>query len=153
MVPEAALPAKKEQVSGHQEGDALYSETTNGVKYASVAKGANIRSDAALTSDVLRSVPPGYPVAVLERQADWVLVEDFRQRKGWVFAPLLTEPGTVIIKVYKGNLRSGPGLTDDIIVQLDHGTVMSVVETRGDWLMVSDSENVTGWLHRKVIWP
>jgi SH3-like domain-containing protein len=153
MVPEAALPAKKEQASGHQEGYALYSETTNGVKYASVATGANIRSDAALTSEVLRSVPPGYPVAVLERQTDWALVEDFRQRKGWVFAPLLTEPGTVIIKVYKGNLRSGPGLTDDIIVQLDHGTVMSVVETRGDWLMVSDSENVTGWLHRKVIWP
>jgi uncharacterized protein YgiM (DUF1202 family) len=149
----AALPAKGEQASGHQKGYALYSETTNGAKYATVAKGSNIRSDAALTSEVLRSVPPGYPVAVLERQADWVLVEDFRQRKGWVFASLLTEPGTVIIKVYKGNLRSAPGLTDDIIVQLDHGSVMSVVETKGDWLKVTDSEKLTGWLHRKVIWP
>ncbi len=153
MASETVLPATGEQASDHQKGYALYSETVNGAKYASVAKGANIRSDATLTSEVLRSVPSGYPVAVLERQADWALVEDFRQRKGWVFAPLLTEPGTVIIKVYKGNLRSGPGLTDDTIVQLDHGTVMSVLETRGDWLKVSDFGKLTGWLHRKVIWP
>ncbi|GEM_PF-969929 len=153
MASESAQPAKGEQAAGHQKGYALYSETTNGAKYASIAKGAHIRSDAALTSKVLRSVPPGYPVLVLKRQEDWVLVEDFRQRKGWVFSPLLTGPGTVIIKVYKGNLRSGPGLTDDVIAQLDHGTVLSVLETRGDWLQVTDSEKVSGWMHRKVIWP
>jgi uncharacterized protein YgiM (DUF1202 family) len=50
-------------------------------------------------------------------------------------------------------LRSGPGLTDDVIVQLDHGKVLSVLETRGDWLQVTDSEKVSGWMHRKVIWP
>ena len=115
--------------------------------------GANIRSDASLTSEVLRTVPPGYPVAVLSKQADWFLVEDYRERKGWVFASLVTEPRTVIIKVFKGNLRSGPSLKDDKIVQLDHGTVMSVLERNGEWLKVSNSEKLTGWLHRKVIWP
>ena len=153
MTPEAVMPAKGEEGSGPLKGYALYYETTNGVKYASISKGANIRSDPSLTSEVLRTVPSGYPVAVLEQQEDWFLVQDFRERKGWVYESLLIEPETVIMKVYKGNLRSGPSLKDDVIVQLDHGTVVSVVETRGDWLRVSDSGNLTGWLHRKVIWP
>jgi hypothetical protein len=44
-------------------------------------------------------------------------------------------------------------LTDTIIGKLDYGTVLSVLETKGDWLQVSDSKKTTGWLHRKVIWP
>jgi SH3-like domain-containing protein len=126
---------------------------TEVVEYSSIAVGANIRSDASLTSEVLRTVPPGYPVVVLSKQVDWFLVEDFRERKGWVSASLITEPRTVIIKVFKGNLRSGPSLKDDIIDQLGHGTVMSVLERSGEWLKVSSSEKLTGWLHRKVIWP
>ncbi len=147
------MPARKENGSEPESVFAQNSETTKAVEYASIAVGANIRSDASLTSGVLRTVPSGYPVAVLERQADWALVEDFRERKGWVFASLVTDPGTIIIKVFKGNLRSGPSLKDDIIVQLDHGTVMSVLERSEEWLKVSDSEGLTGWLNRKVIWP
>ncbi len=128
-------------------------ETIKAEEYATIAVGANIRSDASLTSEVLRTVPPGYPVAVLERQADWLLVSDFWGRKGWVYASLVTETRTVIIKVFKGNLRSGPSLEDDIIVQLDHGTIMSVLERNGEWLKVSDLEELTGWLHFTVIWP
>ena len=128
-------------------------KTTKAMEYASMAVGANIRSDASLTSEVLRTVPPNYPVAVLEKRADWLLVNDFWGRKGWVYAALVTEPKTVIIKVFKGNLRSGPSLDDDIIVQLDYGTIMSVLERDGEWLKVSNLEELTGWLHFTVIWP
>jgi SH3-like domain-containing protein len=128
-------------------------KTTKAVEYASIAIGANIRSAASLTAEVLRSVPAGYPVVVLERKEDWLLVGDFRGRKGWVYASLVTEPGTVIIKVFKGNLRSGPSLKNDIIVQLDYGTIMSVLERNGEWLKVSNLEELTGWLNHKVIWP
>ena len=128
-------------------------ETSNTVEYASMAVGANIRSQASLTSEVLRTVPPGYPVIILEKLTDWIKVEDYRGRKGWVYASLVTKPGTVIIKVFKGNLRSGPSLKDDIIVQLDHGAIMSVLERKGEWLKVSDFKESTGWLYFKVIWP
>ena len=151
-----AMPAKGEQASGPEDIYAPISEATKAEEYASIehlAKGANIRSAPSLSSEVLRTVPAGYPLAVLERQEDWVLVEDFRKRKGWVHSLLLNEIRTVIIKVWKGNLRSGPSVTDEIIVKLDYGTVMSVVETRGDWLKVSDFKKITGWLSRKVIWP
>ena len=128
-------------------------ETAKALEYASIAEGANIRSDASLTSKVLRTVPPGYPVVVLKRQEDWLLVEDYRGRKGWVYASLATKPGTVIIKVFKGNLRSGPSLKDNIIVQLDHGTILSVIERSGEWLKVSNFDELTGWMNFKVIWP
>jgi SH3-like domain-containing protein len=145
-----------EAAAGPQGLSAQTSETPRIQNYASiiqVAKGANIRSEASLSSEVLRAVPPGYPLAVLERQGEWVQVEDFRQRRGWVHVSLLTELETVIIKVWKGNLRRGPSANDEIIVQLDHGTVMSVIEKRGDWLEVSDSKDLIGWLYRKVTWP
>jgi len=126
---------------------------TSTEEYGSIKAGANIRSQASLTSEVLRTVPPGYPVIVMERQADWLLVQDYLGRKGWVYSSLVTEPGTVIIKVFKGNLRRGPSLEDDIIVQLDHGTIMSVLEKKGEWLKVSDFKKLTGWLNLKVVWP
>lgn len=150
---EAAMPARKENEPKFKVVFPQNPETKVAVEYSSIAVGANIRSDASLKSKVLRNVPPGYPVAVISKQADWLLVEDYRERKGWVFASLVTEPRTVIIKVFKGNLRSGPSLKDDIIVQLDHGTVMSVLERSGEWLKVSNSKKLTGWLHRKIIWP
>jgi len=134
---ETALPAKVEE-------------------YASVsriASAANIRSEPSLASEILLAVPAGYPLAVLERKGDWVMVEDFMERRGWVFTSLLTEHGTVIIKVWKGNLRTGPGLTDEIITKLDHGTIMTVVGTREDWLQVNNSERLSGWLHRDIAWP
>jgi len=126
---------------------------TSAEEYGSITAGANIRSQASLTSEVLRTVPPGYPVVVIERQAEWLLVEDYRGRKGWVYSSLVSEPGTVIIKVFKGNLRRGPSLKDDIIISLDHGTIMSVLEKKGEWLKVSDLKKLTGWLNLEVVWP
>ena len=150
---EAITPVEKEDETEPKVKLPQNLETIKAEEYATIAVGANIRSDASLTSEVLRTVPPGYPVAVLERQADWLLVEDYRGRKGWVYGSLVKEPRTVIIKVFKGNLRSGPSLKDDIIVQLDHGTLMSVLERSGEWLKVRDLEELTGWLHLQVIWP
>jgi len=150
---EALAPTGIEDGAKPQEIFTQNSKTAETPQYASIAVGANIRSDATLEAKVLRTVPPGYPVSILSEKTDWFLVEDYRGRKGWVFASLVTEPKTVIIKVFKGNLRNGPGLKNDTIVQLDHGAVMSVLERRGKWLQVTDSENLTGWLHRKVVWP
>jgi SH3-like domain-containing protein len=150
---EAVKPVGKRDEPETEVTFPLNSETTKAVEYASLAVGANIRSEASLTSEVLRTVPSGYPVVILERKTDWYLVGDYRGRKGWVYASLVTEQGTVIIKVFKGNLRSGPSSKDDIIAQLDHGTIMSVLERNGKWLKVSDFKELTGWLNHKVIWP
>lgn len=148
-----AAPVESQAGPEPQEPFPQHAETAKAVEYAHIAAGANIRAQASMTSEVLRTVPPGYPVIVMEKQADWFMVEDYRGRKGWVYASLVNKPGTVIIKVFKGNLRSGPSLQDGVIVQLDHGTILSVVERKGEWLKVSDLQELTGWLHHKVVWP
>jgi SH3-like domain-containing protein len=128
-------------------------EKGNYVSVSQNGRGANIRSEPLLAGEVLRSVPPGYPLAVVERQGGWVLVEDFRERKGWVYSSLLSAPGTVVIKVGKGNLRSEPGINSEIVSKLDYGIVMLIEETRGEWVKVSNPEGLVGWLHNDVIWP
>jgi SH3-like domain-containing protein len=143
-------------VESETEPEAVPAESKTDKEYVGVVqngKGANIRSEPSLAAEVLRSVPPGYPMVVRERQGDWALVEDFRERKGWVYSTLITDLGTVVIKVGKGNLRSGPGLTEDIVAKLDYSIVMFVDETRGDWIKVSNPEGLEGWLHKDVVWP
>jgi SH3-like domain-containing protein len=154
--PITAISAPAEHTQGQTAASEKPSEATKVGEYASIdqnVSGANIRYAATLSAEVLRSVPPGYPVFILERLGDWALVEDFKERRGWVFASLLTEPKTVIIKVLRGNLRRGPSLTDLIINKLDQGTVLFIIKKRGDWLQVSESDGFTGWLHRDVVWP
>lgn len=152
----AAIPPRQaitsEAVSGPTSAEVAHPDQD----YAGVVqngKGANIRSESSLAAEVLRSIPPGYPMAVLERRDDWVLVEDFRGRQGWIYASLLDELKTVVIKVGKGNLRSGPSLTWEITAKLDYGSVMFVDEFSGEWIRVSSPEGVTGWLHRDIVWP
>jgi SH3-like domain-containing protein len=123
-------------------------------EYVSVSqngRGANIRSEPSLASEVLRSVPTGFPLAIDERKGEWLLVEDFRERRGLVYSTLLSDPGTVVIKVGKGNLRSGSSTTDEIIAKLDYGTILFLDETRGEWVQVSNPEGLVGWLHNEVI--
>ena len=155
---EAAKPAVAVQapVSPAPPAPAPSKKPAEAGEYASIAQigiGANIHPEPSMSSEVLRAFPPGYPVVVLERRGKWLLIEDFRERKGWVYDSLLDRYRTVIIKVVKGNMRSGPAIAEEVIAKLDYGTVLSVVETRGDWLQVKDSEGFSGWLHRDVVWP
>jgi SH3-like domain-containing protein len=131
-------------------------EALDQINYASIAsqgKGANIRSAPSLNGEVLRAVPTGYPLLVLDQQGDWALVEDFRERKGWVYSKLLTANKTVVIKVGKGNLRSGPSLRDERTAKIDYGTVMQVEDIQESWIKVKGSDGLVGWLHKDVLWP
>ena len=153
---EAAKPAVADKAAVSPAPPASPKKPAEAGEYASIAQigiGANIHPEPSMSSEVLRAFPPGYPVVVLERRGKWLLIEDFRERKGWVYDSLLDRYRTVIIKVKKGNLRSGPDIAEDIIAKLDYGTVLSVTETRDDWLQVKDSEGFSGWLHRDVVWP
>ena len=128
----------------------------DGAEYASVAldgKGANIRTEPSLKSKVLRAVPPGYPLHIIKRQGEWVQVEDYLARTGWVFANLLADPETVVIKVTRGNLRREPSLSSGVGATLDQNTILKVLEARGDWLQVSNSGGANGWLHGDLVWP
>jgi SH3-like domain-containing protein len=153
---ETALPAAEITATSSAPAPMPDQDKTNAGKYVSIdpdASAAHIRSAPSLAADILRAVPPGYPLEIVVSEGDWIQVKDFMDRKGWISASLLTDPATAIIKVWKGNLRSGPALHEEIIEQLDHGTLLLVVQKNGDWLQVVDPAGLSGWVHGNVAWP
>ncbi len=48
------------------------------------------------------------------------------------------------------NLRSGPGTNFDVLFELPAGYPLKVLETKGDWLKVSDFENDRGYIHSSM---
>ena len=127
-----------------------------GFYYASITgqvEWANIRSGPSMEYEVLRAVPTGFPLLVLEQQDEWSKVEDYRKRKGWVANRLLAESKTVILKRQKWNLYNVPGFNEEIAAEIDYGSVMQIEEVRGEWLKVISREGAEGWLLKKGVWP
>jgi len=49
------------------------------------------------------------------------------------------------------NLRSGPGTNYRVLYELPHGYPLKVVDRKGEWLKVSDFENDSGWIFKKLV--
>lgn len=106
-----------------------------------------------MESEILRAVSAGFPLIVLDQQEQWSQVEDFKTRKGWIANKLLTENNSVILKIAKGNLRSGPSLNDSIVAEIDTATVMQIEKAQGSWLKVISMDGIAGWVHKWSVWP
>ena len=143
------------------EGDAISEnpatgETPSSTYYVSIitqVAWANIRSGPSMQSEVLRVVSTGFPLLILDQQEEWSQVEDFQYRKGWIANKLLAENHSVILKIAKGNLRSGPSLNDSIVKEIDNGAVMQIEGEQGSWLKVINMDGITGWVHKWSVWP
>ena len=59
----------------------------------------------------------------------------------------------MILKSDKVKLRNGPGHLNDIVAQIDYGTIMHVEEKKGNWLRINNSNEVVGWIHEDKVWP
>jgi SH3-like domain-containing protein len=49
------------------------------------------------------------------------------------------------------NMRSGPGQKYSVIWELGKGYPLKVLQTKGEWLKVTDYENDTGWIYKKLV--
>lgn len=57
----------------------------------------------------------------------------------------------VCIDGNKVNMRTGPGEKYEVMWELGRGYPLQVIETRGQWVKVSDFENDTGWVFQKLL--
>lgn len=115
---------------------------------------ANIRVGPSVDHEVLRWAPRGFPFLVLDQQEGWSRVVDFRNREGWVATRLLAKNSSVILKISRGYLYSGPEMGAEIsVAEMDYGTIMQVKETEGEWLKVANGAGVSGWLQQENVWP
>ena len=51
----------------------------------------------------------------------------------------------------KVNLRSGPSVKKQILWEFGKGFPLQVVATKGNWYKVTDFENDSGWVYRKLL--
>ena len=59
----------------------------------------------------------------------------------------------VMVKKDKVNVRTGPGTNFPVYMELFKGYPLKVIQTKGDWLQVSDFENDKGWIFSKLVVP
>lgn len=123
-------------------------------EFVSVKKdGVNVRSGPDTNSEVLWEIFKGFPLQVMERKGEWAHTVDFEGDKGWVYAPLLANSHTVIVKVDTANLRGGPGENYEIIATVKYGVVFQPLDTKGDWIKVKHEDGTTGWIFKTLVWP
>ncbi len=59
----------------------------------------------------------------------------------------------VSVKKDNVNVRTGPGTNFPVYMELFKGYPLQVLQTKGDWLQVSDFENDKGWIFSKLVVP
>lgn len=123
-------------------------------EYVSVSKdGVNMRSGPSTDKEILWEVFKDFPLQVIGRQGKWVQTIDFEGDKGWIYAPLIANKKTVIVKVNLANMRLGPGTNYEVVARVKYGVVFTPVEREGDWVKVKHEDGTSGWLFDELIWP
>ncbi len=49
------------------------------------------------------------------------------------------------------NMRSGPGKNYPVVWELGKGFPLKIVKTQGNWIKVTDYENDSGWIFKKLV--
>ena len=50
------------------------------------------------------------------------------------------------------NVRSGPGLNNEVVVQAQYGELLKTLEKRGDWVRVERETGESGWVSERLVW-
>ena len=71
----------------------------------------------------------------------------------FVIPALTATAQNVSVKKDNVNVRTGPGTNFPVYMELFKGYPLKVLQTKGDWLQVSDFENDKGWIFSSLVVP
>jgi SH3-like domain-containing protein len=121
-------------------------------RYAVTANIANIRSGPGTNHNILFEAEKYYPFKLLKKAGSWYQVEDYEGDVGWIYKNLVEEMTTVITKKSKCNIRSGPGLKNQVVFISERGVPFLVIGMEGKWIHVRHSDGPEGWIHSSLVW-
>ncbi len=113
---------------------------------------ANVRALPNTKSDTLWQVEKYHPLQVLEKKGKWYRFKDFEGDSGWIHSSLVGKDPTVIVRVRRANIRTGPGTQYDLAFDANKGTPFKVLETKGRWKKVRHADGDEGWIFNSLIW-
>ncbi len=130
----------------------------------------NVRSGPGTQYSRTTTVSQGTVLTVISKQGEWLQVKLPSGQTGWVMAqytsvaaqppapqpppvtntpaaPVSVQPGTVaVVHVAILNVRSGPGITNQLLSTVSQDTKLTVLAKQGDWLQVSLPSGQSGWV-------
>jgi SH3-like domain-containing protein len=113
---------------------------------------ANVRAQPDTQSDTLWQVEKYHPLLVVEKRGVWDRIKDFEGDTGWIHSSLVDKTPTVIVKVQRANIRTGPGTQYDLVFDAERGTPFKVLETKGSWKKIRHADGDEGWIFSSLIW-
>jgi SH3-like domain-containing protein len=124
-------------------------------EYVSVTNdNVNVRTGPGTDHQIAMELFAGYPLEVTGKQGDWLKIVDFEKDAGWIHNSLVESGSTVIVNATtSANMRAEPSTTSPVIATVERGVVMSRLESQGEWLKLSHSSGLTGWIHKSLLWP
>ncbi len=117
----------------------------------------NLRSGPGTNHAIKWRYGTGFPLRVVERQGEWLKVEDFENDVGWLHQDLTTKEGHMVVKANKGtdrriNIRSGPGTNHAIVGMAHYGVVFKTIKQQSGWAHVRHESGLEGWVERSLLW-
>lgn len=113
---------------------------------------ANIRSGPGTDHDQLWQVEKYHPFLVLDKKGEWYNVQDFEGDRGWIHRSLLDKSETVIVKVDRCNVRTGPGTQFDVAFMVTKGIPFKVLQKKGRWYELQHADGDRGWIFNALLW-
>ncbi len=125
----------------------------------------NVRRGPGTNYEIVTKIPAGIRVQVVGREGDWLRVESKHGRPPGYISARFTRPAegqagnippvsgtyatTADVKV-----RSGPGLSYEVVATIPRDTEVQVVGAEGDWLKVQSKHgNPPGYIERRFARP
>jgi SH3-like domain-containing protein len=117
----------------------------------------SLKSNPDHKSKTLWEYGNGFPVDVVKKQGDWLMVKDFENDSGWIHKSRLQKGQQVIVKANKDeektiNIRSGPSTSDAIVGKAHYGVVFTALKRKEQWLQVRHESGITGWVNIGLVW-
>jgi N-acetylmuramoyl-L-alanine amidase len=119
----------------------------------------NMRSGAGLNYTTVGGLKKGTIVTIIDEKDAWSNIK-YNGSVSWVFSNYLKvitndeeeehQSKNYEINATKLNIRKGPSTDDDILLVLPRGTVVAVIEEKGEWSKIL-YENKIGWVSSQYI--
>ncbi len=125
----------------------------------------NVRRGPGTHYEIVAKIPPGIRVLVVGKEGDWLRVQSKHGRPpGYIgarFARLAEgQAGNIppVSGIYATTadvkVRSGPGLSYEVVATIPRDTEVQVVGAEGDWLKVQSKHgNPPGYIERRFAQP
>jgi SH3-like domain-containing protein len=112
----------------------------------------NVRSGPGTNYAVMWQVERYHPISVVEKSGPWYRFQDFEKDEGWIHKSLLDDTPAVITDRNKCNVRSGPGMKNEILFSVGKGIPFKVLGREGQWIHIEHADGDRGWIHQSLVW-